>query len=253
MVVAKRQPTSGRQRLAIHATKCYFGLANYREAAKWLTKAKTLENVPDWEFHSTAAQLATLHQLQQSGSPTAPDPTGSEAALVLKEFLGSDAALTSAFVGKIGLALSGGGFRASLFHIGVLARLAELDLLRHVEILSCVSGGSIIGAHYYLQLKEMLETTALETLGDDAIRDRYIAMVQRVAKDFLAGVQCNIRVRVFADPLPMLRTLVDRSHSRGRVPGRELGKSKVAVAEAARRSAEAQAKNSDGHDQLSRC
>ena len=30
----------------------------------------------------------------------------------------------------LGLALSGGGFRASLFHIGVLARLAELDLLR---------------------------------------------------------------------------------------------------------------------------
>ena len=29
--------------------------------------------------------------------------------------------------GKVGLALSGGGFRASLFHLGVLARLAELD------------------------------------------------------------------------------------------------------------------------------
>ena len=29
-----------------------------------------------------------------------------------------------------------GGFRASLFHIGVLARLAELDVLRHVEALS---------------------------------------------------------------------------------------------------------------------
>ena len=47
---------------------------------------------------------------------------------------------------KLGLALSGGGFRASLFHIGVLARMAELDLLRHVGVLSTVSGGSIIGA-----------------------------------------------------------------------------------------------------------
>ena len=37
------------------------------------------------------------------------------------------------FLGKVGLGLSGGGFRASLFHIGVLARLAELDILRHVE------------------------------------------------------------------------------------------------------------------------
>ena len=42
--------------------------------------------------------------------------------------------------GKVGLALSGGGFRASLFHIGVLAKLAELDVLRHVEVLSCVKG-----------------------------------------------------------------------------------------------------------------
>ena len=48
----------------------------------------------------------------------------------------------------LGLALSGGGFRASFFHIGVLARLAELDLLRRVEALSTVSGGSIVGALY---------------------------------------------------------------------------------------------------------
>jgi predicted acylesterase/phospholipase RssA len=198
----------------VTVAETYFGLADYPEAAKWLQKARALDNVPDWEFRSTAVQLATLHQLQQSDSPTAPDPAGSEAARVLKEFLASDAALTSAFVGKIGLALSGGGFRASIFHIGLLARLAELDLLRHVEVLSCVSGGSIIGAHYYLQLREMLETIELESLADDAIRDLYIAMVQRVARDFLAGVQRNIRMRVFANPLPMLRTLVDRSYSR---------------------------------------
>lgn len=42
---------------------------------------------------------------------------------------------------KPGLALSAGRFRASLFHIRVLARLAELDPLRHVEVLFTVSGG----------------------------------------------------------------------------------------------------------------
>ena len=45
----------------------------------------------------------------------------------------------------LGLALSGGGFRASFFHLGVLARMAELDLLRQVEVLSTVSGGAVIG------------------------------------------------------------------------------------------------------------
>src|SRR5262245_42699348 len=58
---------------------------------------------------------------------------------------------------KLGLALSGGGLRASFFHIGVLARLAEVDLLRHVEVLSTISGGSIIGALYYLYAKRLLE------------------------------------------------------------------------------------------------
>lgn len=43
----------------------------------------------------------------------------------------------------IGLALSGGGFRATLFHLGTLWRLNEFGLLPHVARISSVSGGSI--------------------------------------------------------------------------------------------------------------
>lgn len=43
---------------------------------------------------------------------------------------------------KIGLALSGGGFRAAVYHMGVLARLADEDLLEQVQAISSVSGGS---------------------------------------------------------------------------------------------------------------
>ena len=64
---------------------------------------------------------------------------------------------SSASAAKIGLALSGGGFRAALFHVGVLARLAELGILRRVEVISSVSGGSIIGALYYIHVKNLLE------------------------------------------------------------------------------------------------
>lgn len=46
----------------------------------------------------------------------------------------------------LALALSGGGFRATLFHLGLLRRLNEMDLLRHVEAISSVSGGSITNA-----------------------------------------------------------------------------------------------------------
>ncbi|TWU57866.1 patatin-like phospholipase family protein [Rubripirellula reticaptiva] len=44
---------------------------------------------------------------------------------------------------KIALAFSGGGVRATVFHLGVLARLAREDLLPKVKILSSVSGGSL--------------------------------------------------------------------------------------------------------------
>lgn len=44
---------------------------------------------------------------------------------------------------KIGLSLSGGGFRATVFHLGVLARLAESKQLESVSFLSTVSGGSL--------------------------------------------------------------------------------------------------------------
>jgi NTE family protein len=42
------------------------------------------------------------------------------------------------------LALSGGGFRATLFHLGSVWRLNELGWLRQLDIVTSVSGGSII-------------------------------------------------------------------------------------------------------------
>jgi NTE family protein len=47
---------------------------------------------------------------------------------------------------RLGLALSGGGFRAAAFHLGVFRKLQELQLLDKLDLISCVSGGSIAGA-----------------------------------------------------------------------------------------------------------
>ncbi len=44
---------------------------------------------------------------------------------------------------RLGLALSGGGTRAAVFHLGLLRRLAVEGLLENVEQLSTVSGGSL--------------------------------------------------------------------------------------------------------------
>lgn len=49
-------------------------------------------------------------------------------------------------VKRLGLALSGGGFRAAAFHLGVFRQLQARGLLFKIDLLSCVSGGSIAGA-----------------------------------------------------------------------------------------------------------
>jgi predicted acylesterase/phospholipase RssA len=111
---------------------------------------------------------------------------------------------------KLGLALSGGGFRASYFHIGVLAQMAEQGLLRDVEVISAVSGGSIIAALYYLHVKKLLETKP-----DADVEDQdYIDLVKRIETDFKKATDRNIRLRTFADfqsNLKMARANYSRS------------------------------------------
>ena len=47
----------------------------------------------------------------------------------------------------IALCLSGGAFRAGLFHLGATRRLNELAILSRVKTISSVSGGSLLAAH----------------------------------------------------------------------------------------------------------
>ncbi len=83
---------------------------------------------------------------------------------------------------EIGLTLSGGGIRAAVFHLGVLRRLADEDLLESVSQLSTVSGGSLVTAaviaksqmrwpssadyrsRVYPELRSLLTTTDLFSL-----------------------------------------------------------------------------------------
>lgn len=56
------------------------------------------------------------------------------------------------------LCLSGGGYRAALFHLGALRRLNELGLLSKIDTFTSVSGGSIMAA----QLATFLARAAAE-------------------------------------------------------------------------------------------
>ncbi len=157
------------------------GLGRVEDACARLRAARA--STPElWRLESTAMQIAALSDLRGIAD--------ADAAAALEALLGRPGdALRRGRSGKIGLALSGGGFRASLFHIGVLARLAECNVLRRVEVLSCVSGGSIIGAFYYLKLRRLLEQKADAELG----RDDYVALVLDVATEFLDAVHKDLR------------------------------------------------------------
>jgi predicted acylesterase/phospholipase RssA len=51
---------------------------------------------------------------------------------------------------RFGLALSGGGFRASLYHLGLVRFLRDAGILPRVTHISSVSGGSVFAAHLVL-------------------------------------------------------------------------------------------------------
>jgi NTE family protein len=77
----------------------------------------------------------------------------------------------------IGLALSGGGYRAMIFHVGALIRLNELALLRKIKRISSVSGGSITAAALGMSWKD------LEFAGDVATNfDIFVKRMRTMAE-----------------------------------------------------------------------
>jgi NTE family protein len=110
---------------------------------------------------------------------------------------------------KIGLAFSGGGYRAAAFHVGVFRTLNRLGLLNKVDVISSVSGGSIVAAYYALHQKdgyEAFEQSFIQGLQKSAVNAVYItgaimlvllAVLFFVAPFFLGG-WANLILLLFA-------------------------------------------------------
>lgn len=82
------------------------------------------------------------------------------------------------FEGNTGLALSGGGFRAALYHLGVIRYLRDAGSLEHISDIAAVSGGSIVAAHLVLNWDRYT--------GDDAA-------FQEAAGELIRFVQFDVR------------------------------------------------------------
>jgi NTE family protein len=79
----------------------------------------------------------------------------------------------------VALCLSGGGFRASLFHLGALRRLNELGILSQVDVISSVSGGSIIAAHLADRIPTWPEPGAVVAHWDEVVAASFRSFVRR--------------------------------------------------------------------------
>jgi NTE family protein len=92
-----------------------------------------------------------------------------------------------------GLCLSGGGYRAMLFHTGVLWRLNELGVLRTLKRISSVSGGSIAAGVLGLKWKELAwETRPVPGTGRTIqvatnFREKVVEPIQRLARHTVDG------------------------------------------------------------------
>ena len=163
-----------------------FGLGKYAEATDALGRVGRDAKPAPWELRTMAEQLAQLAYLREE-RPLEHPPIHRFFETLLP---GASDAIRSVIIGKVGLALSGGGFRASFYHLGVLACLAERDILRDVEVLSCVSGGSIVGACYWLKLRQRL-------LKPEPMRhESYVELVRELISHFQDAVRANLRGQV---------------------------------------------------------
>jgi len=179
-------PVSGTWFNAATRAEALFGLGKYDEATEVLRQIGPHTKRSPWELRTMAEQLAQLAYLREER------PLEHPAIRTFFETLlpGASDAARSIMVGKVGLALSGGGFRASFYHLGVLACLAERGVLRDVEVLSCVSGGSIVGACYWLKLRQRL-------LRPEPMRhDSYVELVQELIAHFEDAVRANLRGQI---------------------------------------------------------
>ncbi|MGV3493074.1 MAG: patatin-like phospholipase family protein, partial [Ramlibacter sp.] len=70
----------------------------------------------------------------------------------------------------VALALSGGGFRAVLFHVGALWRLNEVGVLPKLSRISSVSGGSIAAGLLALRWKNLqFQGGVAGNFGDEVV------------------------------------------------------------------------------------
>jgi len=83
----------------------------------------------------------------------------------------------------IGLCLSGGGYRAMLFHVGAVLRLNDAGLLRKLSRVSSVSGGSITAGGLALRWRDLAFDSNGVAQRLDLVRDAILGLAARTVDE----------------------------------------------------------------------
>lgn len=81
-----------------------------------------------------------------------------------------------------GLCLSGGGFRAMLFHVGTLWRLNELGLLAKIDRIASVSGGSITAGLLGFAWKRFVWDANHEQVTAATFQKHFVEPIRKLAR-----------------------------------------------------------------------
>ena len=94
---------------------------------------------------------------------------------------------------RVGLALSGGGFRATMYHLGVVRFLRDAEILPKITHIACVSGGSILGAHLALNWEKYCGSASeFDDAAGEILRFVQLDARNRIVRRFPLMVTANM-------------------------------------------------------------
>jgi predicted acylesterase/phospholipase RssA len=116
---------------------------------------------------------------------------------------------------RIGLALSGGGFRATLYHLGMVRYLRDAGLLRSVSHITSVSGGSVLAGHLVLNWDRYCgDSSDFDSAAQEVLKFVRLDVRNRIVRRYplmLATGFARWATRL-NDQRPMTRTMLLEKH-----------------------------------------
>ncbi len=118
---------------------------------------------------------------------------------------------------RIGLALSGGGFRATLYHLGMIRYLRDANLLTSVTHITSVSGGSVLAAHLALNWDRYCgDSQEFESAAREVLDFVQLDVRNRILRRYPFAVAESSALRLVGRKLqrPLTRTVLLEQHYR---------------------------------------